>query len=114
MPMMKMVLFSPELFYVTMAAVFFALSLQRKVNARSTYVFAVALASVGLLVAVMSAKLEGMLFFDSYRVDFFSQVFKIFIALGTFLVIFVCDDLKGVEDADIRSSTSWCRFAPWE
>ncbi len=99
MPMMKILLFSPELFFVTMAAVFFGLSLQRKVNARSTYVVAVALASVGVLIAVMSAKLEGMLFFDSYRVDFFSQVFKILIALGTFLVIFVCDELKGVEDS---------------
>ncbi|HAA04419.1 MAG TPA: NADH-quinone oxidoreductase subunit N, partial [Syntrophobacteraceae bacterium] len=97
--MMKVLLFSPELFFVTMAAVFFGLSLQRKVNARSTYVMAVALASVGVLVAVMSAKLEGMLFFDSYRVDFFSQVFKVLIALGTFLVIFVCDELKGVEDS---------------
>jgi NADH-quinone oxidoreductase subunit N len=98
-PMMKILLFSPELFFVTMAAVFFALSLQRKVNARSTYVMAMALASVGVLIAVMSVKLEGMLFFDSYRVDFFSQVFKVLIAVGTFMVIFVCDDLKGVEDA---------------
>ena len=99
MPMMKILLFSPELFFVTMAAVFFALSLQRKVNARSTYVMAMALASVGVLIAVMSVKLEGMLFFDSYRVDFFSQVFKVLIAVGTFMVIFVCDDLKGVEEA---------------
>ena len=99
MPMMKILLFSPELFFVTMAAVFFALSLQRKVNARSTYVMAMALASVGVLIAVMSVKLEGMLFFDSYRVDFFSQVFKVLIAVGTFMVIFVCDDLKGVEDS---------------
>jgi NADH-quinone oxidoreductase subunit N len=98
-PMMKILLFSPELFFVTMAAVFFALSLQRKVNARSTYVMAMALASVGVLIAVMSVKLEGMLFFDSYRVDFFSQVFKVLIAVGTFMVIFVCDDLKGVEEA---------------
>jgi len=98
-PMMKILLFSPELFFVTMAAVFFALSLQRKVNARSTYVMAMALASVGVLIAVMSVKLEGMLFFDSYRVDFFSQVFKVLIAVGTFMVIFVCDDLKGVEDS---------------
>jgi len=97
--MMKILLFSPELFFVTMAAVFFALSLQRKVNARSTYVMAMALASVGVLIAVMSVKLEGMLFFDSYRVDFFSQVFKVLIAVGTFMVIFVCDDLKGVEDS---------------
>jgi NADH-quinone oxidoreductase subunit N len=98
-PMMKMLLFSPEMFYLTMAAVFFGLSLQRKANARSSYVIAMALASVGLLVAVMSVKLEGMLFFDSYRVDFFSQVFKVLLALGTFLVIFVCDELKGVEDS---------------
>jgi len=44
-PMMKMLLFSPEMFYLAMAAVFFGLSLQRKVNARSSYVIAMALAS---------------------------------------------------------------------
>jgi NADH-quinone oxidoreductase subunit N len=98
-PMNKLVLFTPELFYVIMAAVFFGLSLQRKVNARSTYVLAVALASVGVLLSVISASLEGMLFFDSYKVDFFSQVFKILLAFGTFLVIFVCSELKGVDES---------------
>ena len=31
-----------------------------------------------------------------YRVDLFSLVFKVLLALGFFLVIFLCDDVKGV------------------
>jgi len=39
-----------------------------------------------------------MLFFDAYRVDRFSQVFKILLALGTFWVIFSCSELEGVSE----------------
>ncbi len=59
--------------------------------------WAVALAAVGLLVTVASSHLEGMLFFDCYRVDLFSQVFKVLLALGTIWVIFSSGELKGID-----------------
>jgi NADH-quinone oxidoreductase subunit N len=39
-----------------------------------------------------------MLFFDAYRVDLFSQVFKILLAIGTFWVMFSCSELKGIDE----------------
>jgi NADH-quinone oxidoreductase subunit N len=97
--MMKWVLFLPELSFVVMAAVFFGVSVQRKANPRSSYLLAVALSSAAVLIAVISARFEGTLFFDCYKVDLFSQVFKLLLALGTMLVIFVCSELKGIEES---------------
>jgi len=97
--MMKWVLFLPELSFVVMAAVFFGVSVQRKANPRSSYMLAVALSSAAVLIAVISARFEGTLFFDCYKVDLFSQVFKLLLALGTMLVILVCSELKGIEES---------------
>ncbi|NSW87238.1 MAG: NADH-quinone oxidoreductase subunit N [Syntrophobacteraceae bacterium] len=94
--MMKWVLFVPELFYVSMALVFFLFSLRKKVEQKLLYNTAVILGAVGLVVTVAFARQHGMLFFDAYRVDLFSQVFKVFLALGTFWVIFACSELRGV------------------
>lgn len=91
-------LFTPELYFVLMAIVFFAWTLSRKVEADRLHAWAVTLAGVGLLVTALSARQEGMLFFDCYRVDLFSQVFKVLLALGTFLVIFSCQELKGIDE----------------
>lgn len=97
MAMMKWVLFIPELYYVLMAAVFFALSVQRKSEPRRLYGWAVILSGVGVLVTVLSARMEGMIFFDAYRVDLYSQVFKLLLALGTFWVVLTCSELEGVD-----------------
>ena len=96
--MMKWVLFLPELFYTLMALVFFGASLSRKAEPRRLQVWALALSGAGLLISVLSARQEGMLFFDAYRVDLFSQVFKILLALGTFWVVFSCSELKGIHE----------------
>jgi len=96
--MMEWVLFVPELFYSLMALVFFGFSLSRKVDPQRLYVWALALSGLGLLVTVLSARQEGMLFFDAYRVDLFSQVFKVLLALGTFWVVFSCSELKGINE----------------
>jgi len=96
--MMKWVLFSPELYYVVMAAVFFFMSLERQAEPRKLYKWAVILSGVGVLATVLGARLQGTLFFDAYRIDLFSQVFKILIAIGTFWVMLVCSELKGVDE----------------
>ena len=95
--MMKWTLFTPELFYVVVAAVFFVSSLQKRVDSRRLYRLAVVLAGVGLLVSVACARMEGFLFFDSYKVDLFSQFFKVLLALGMFFVVLVCSELQGIE-----------------
>jgi len=91
--MMQWVLFVPELCYTLMALVFFGASLSRKTDPRRLHVWALALSGAAVLITVLFARQEGMLFFDAYRVDLFSQVFKILLALGTFWVIFSCSEL---------------------
>jgi NADH-quinone oxidoreductase subunit N len=50
-----------------------------------------------LAAAVAAFGREGTLFFDTYRVDAFSQLFKVIIILGLFLVLCVGPGLRGVE-----------------
>lgn len=96
--MMQWVLFLPELSYILMALVFFGASLSCMVKPRRLHLLALTLAGVGLLVTVLSARQEGMLFFEAYRVDLFSQVFKVLLALGTFWVVFSCSELTGIDE----------------
>lgn len=95
--MTKWVLFVPELYYMVMAVVFFALSLRRRLEMGFLYRCAVLLAGGGLLATVLMATQTGFLFFDCYKVDLFSQIFKILLAVGTFWVIFSCSELQGVD-----------------
>ncbi|NLI83111.1 MAG: NADH-quinone oxidoreductase subunit N [Deltaproteobacteria bacterium] len=96
--MMQWVLFVPELFYILMAAVFFCASLSRRQQPSRLYIWALTISAVGVVVTVLSARQEGMLFFDAYRVDLYSQLFKLLIAMGTFWVVFSCSELKGVSE----------------
>ena len=95
--MKEWILFAPELCYTLMALVFFWLAIQKKVDQGRAYMFALVLAGLGLAVAVLFAGQQGMLFFDAYRIDLYSQLFKILLALGTFWVIFSCSELKGID-----------------
>ncbi len=95
--MTDFLLFLPELFFIMAALVFFAFSLKKTSAPAVFHKWALALAGVGLLVTVASAHQQGMLFFDCYRVDLFSQIFKILLVLGTFWVIFSSSELKGID-----------------
>jgi NADH-quinone oxidoreductase subunit N len=95
---MTWVLFIPELYSLFMAAVFFTLSMAARPNPRRDYLAALFLTSIGLVVALASVRLEGTLFFAAYRVDLYSQVFKVLLAAGLFLVVCLCTELNGVEE----------------
>jgi NADH-quinone oxidoreductase subunit N len=95
---MKWILFLPELYCLLMAAFFFGLAMLARPNPRRDYLVAISLAIVGVVVSLASLKLEGTLFFEAYRVDLFSQVFKAMLAMGLFLVICLCTELKGIEE----------------
>jgi NADH-quinone oxidoreductase subunit N len=60
-----------------------------------------------LLAAISAAAAEGTLFFDTYRVDLFSQLFKIMLTLGLFLVIRSGQGLRGIA-VDLRAE--YCLF----
>ena len=90
-------LFLPELFFIFGALLFFIFSLRKTADPAGYHRWAIFLAGIGLLVTVVSSRQEGMLFFNCYRVDLFSQIFKILLALGTVWVIFSSSELKGID-----------------
>jgi NADH-quinone oxidoreductase subunit N len=95
--MTDFMLFLPELFFTFGALLFFIISLRKTTNPSAYHNWAMIVASIGLLVSVAASRQEGMLFFDCYRVDLFSQIFKVLLALGTVWVIFSSSELKGID-----------------
>jgi NADH-quinone oxidoreductase subunit N len=92
---MDMMEFLPELVLIGMTLVFFGLSL---FNAAPALVGRVALGGSGILIlaAVAGLNAEGMLFFDAYRVDLFSQTFKLILAAGLAGVLALASGFPGV------------------
>ena len=91
-------LFIPELYFLSMIGVFLCLALLARFNPKRDFFIALVLATVGVVVCLASVRLKGTLFFDVYRVDLFSQVFKLILATGFFLVICICSELKGIQE----------------
>ena len=95
---MKWVLFIPELWVLLMSAFFFGMSMAARPNPRRDYFIALFFAAAGVIVTLIAVRMEGTLFFDVYRVDLFSQVFKVMLAMGLFLIISLCSELNGIPD----------------
>ncbi len=66
--------------------------------ARREHLTALFLASVGILVCLVSVGSEGYLFIKAYRVDVFSQVFKTLISLGLFLIVCICGGITDISE----------------
>jgi NADH-quinone oxidoreductase subunit N len=96
--MMIWMLFKTEIFFMLTAGVFLYLSLIPKPDSRRDYTAALALSGLGIGVALLGVAQAGDLFDGAYRVDMFSQVFKALLAMGYFLVICLCSELKGVSE----------------
>jgi len=54
------------------------------------------LAVLGVVICLVSLRQQGLLFFEAYRVDLFSQVFKVLLSIGLFLIVSICSNLNGV------------------
>jgi len=95
---MKWFLFFPELYYFAVGIVFLFLSMAKQNNPRRDYFTALFLAVLGMVICLVSIRQEGLLFFEAYRVDLFSQVFKVLLSIGLFLIIAICSNLNGVAE----------------
>ena len=95
---MKWFLFYPELYYFAGGMVFLGLSMVRQANPRRDYLTAMFLAALGVLVCLINVNQEGYLFLEAYRVDLFSQVFKVMLAMGLFLIICICSELNAIAE----------------
>jgi len=51
-----------------------------------------------MVICLVSIRQEGLLFFEAYRVDLYSQVFKVLLSIGLFLIISICSNLNGVAE----------------
>ena len=91
------IIFSPELYYLLSGLVFLGLSMTRRTSPGRDYFLAMILAAAGVAVCLAAVRLEGALFFEAYRVDLFSQVFKVMLSLGLFLIVCLCSELNAVE-----------------
>ena len=62
---MNWMTFAPELYYLSMAAVFLVLTTTARPNAQRDYMAALVLSAVGVGVAVAGVRLSGDLFFET-------------------------------------------------
>ena len=95
---MKWLLFYPELYYFAVGMVFLFMSMAKQNNPRRDYFSALFLAVLGVVICLVSIRQQGLLFFEAYRVDLFSQVFKVLLSIGLFLIISICSNLNGVAE----------------
>jgi len=69
-----------------------------KCSAGTLNILVLALSGLSLLAAIIACNQQALLFFDSYRVDGLSQIFKIMILLGLFLTIGSGYGLSGIAE----------------
>jgi NADH-quinone oxidoreductase subunit N len=94
--MTKWTLFGPELFFMASALVLLGLSMHR--HGKRAFGVSMALSAAGAALCLAAVRLEGPLFFDTYRIDLFSQVFKTLLSMGLFLVVCLCGELRDVPE----------------
>jgi NADH-quinone oxidoreductase subunit N len=90
-------LFLPEIFLLISSLIFFCRTLWKS-SAKSNQITALIFSGISVIAAFYSINLTGKLFHNAYRIDFFSQVFKLLISIGLFLVITIAQNLKSIEE----------------
>ena len=91
-------LLAPEIWLLAMATLFLFDAASGKKSSQRTYGLAL-WGSVGLFIVTLgSIHAEGMLFSGAYRLDLFSQIFKLVLAMGFAFVIFLSRDLQDLDE----------------
>lgn len=96
-----MLLFLPELTLLGAGLVLFFLSLGQPAITKVKAV-ATGLAAIFFLVTILCLSAEGTLFYEAYKVDFFSQFFKMLLALGTLILLLFSAPDSGIPE-DVQS-----------
>lgn len=89
--------FLPELALLGSGLILFLVSLG-KTDVGKTRMIAIILGTVIFAATLASCKEQGTLFFDAYKVDLYSQVFKILIAAALLVVLIVGRNLKDIKN----------------
>ncbi len=93
---MHLSLFLPELVLILMVVVLFFASLGN-IKGGSLQGITLVFAAMATLAAVATFNQQGLMFYEAYRVDVFSQIFKIIITGSLFLVVYMGPGLSGVD-----------------
>ncbi len=96
--MMNWHLFGLELYYFLALIIFTVIAMLPHPNPRREFIIALFLSAVGLAVAIAGVRSDGLLFAGTYRVDLYSQVFKVILAMGVLLIVCICTNLDGVAE----------------
>jgi NADH-quinone oxidoreductase subunit N len=88
----------PEAYFLLVSGVFFILAMMRPADSRRNHLTALFLMAGGVIISLGAMKGEGLFFSQVLRLDFFSQAFKVMLAIGVFLVVCLCSELKGLEE----------------
>ncbi|MFA6499178.1 MAG: NADH-quinone oxidoreductase subunit N, partial [Desulfurivibrionaceae bacterium] len=94
---MKLMLFAPELLLLLGSLVLFLVS-TGKVGGKKARAVTLGLALINVLVCLACVRQEGSLFYEAYRIDFFSQLIKLVISMGFAIVLLFSTELKGIDD----------------
>jgi NADH-quinone oxidoreductase subunit N len=94
---MNLIQLLPEIVMSCMALLFFCVSLGR-IRTTTLNSMALILSALSVTAAICAYDQTGMLFFNCYRLDALSQLFKIFITGGLFLVISATPGLGGIDE----------------
>jgi len=95
---MSWMAFAPEIYYLSAALWFLVLSLLARPDARRDHRTSLLLSALGVIVCLAGIRSEGVLFHGAYRVDLFSQVFKVMLSLGLFLIVSLCRQLNDIKE----------------
>jgi NADH-quinone oxidoreductase subunit N len=90
-------LFLPETLLLIMALVFFGQTVWPSPG-KTIQGLALSFSALGVLVSFLCINCSGLLFYQAYRVDLFSQIFKFLISLGLFLVILLGQRFQSIEE----------------
>ncbi len=94
-------LFLPELTLFITGLIIFLVSLG-KPRSSTLKNLVLGMISLVLLATVVSIKQNGMLFFESYQINLFTQVFKLLIAASTLVVLIFTGNAPGIKE-DVKA-----------
>ena len=94
---MKLMLFAPELFFLIGSLGIFLASIGNASGRRArTITLGFAIVNIGISIACLN--LTGELFYQAYKIDLFSQIFKLLVVVGFAVVLLFSKELKGIND----------------
>ena len=92
----------PEIFYLAAALWFLLVSFGKGFDPKREHLTALGLAALGVVVCLASVGSEGYIFIKAYRADMFSQVLKVMLALGLFLIVCLCGGMTDIREGRLH------------